>query len=538
VYERSIYRSPWLHLPAICLLWLLAGTGGCQRSSPHGPPPIDTGRAAIEAVLSKAGDNRAELELVLAHYRSLGDPQKRRAAEFLIEHMEAHNYAVLALYDSAGVEVELDVLSYPDYDRLIEAVTAIETQRGELDYDRKDIQPDIEHITAPLLIENIDLAFEAYRAKPWAQHLAFEDFLAYVLPYRGSNEPLESWRPYFLERYADLPDRMKDPTDPVEAATLINQDLITWFTFDSRFYLHPTDQGLGEMREHGLGRCEDMTNLAIYAMRANALPVTSDYTPFWANSGNNHAWNAILDRQREVQVFMGCEAHPGSYRLWNKLAKVYRKTYARQYENLAFRKSTREDAPRWLTGRNYLDVTAEYTPVTTVEIRLTRAVPDSLHYAYLCVFNSGRWGALQWGPIDTGRVTFADMGRGIAYLPALYIEKELAPAAAAFILTEAGAWHPLQPRGDAPIDLRLFSTTERQEISDTDSVQKVGLEEGATYELFYWDGDWISLGTQVARGDPLSYAAVPSNALYWLVREGSRKEERIFTYEQGQQVWW
>lgn len=37
-----------------------------------------------------------------------------------------------------------------------------------------------------------------------------------------------------------------------------------------------------------------MTNLAIFAMRANGLAVTSDYTPFWADSSNNHAWNAIL----------------------------------------------------------------------------------------------------------------------------------------------------------------------------------------------------------------------------------------------------
>ena len=30
--------------------------------------------------------------------------------------------------------------------------------------------------------------------------------------------------------------------------------------------LAATDQGLSGMRERGLGRCEDMTNLAIYAM--------------------------------------------------------------------------------------------------------------------------------------------------------------------------------------------------------------------------------------------------------------------------------
>ena len=527
---------------AVALI-LSSAITGCRTPHSGSPPKIAKGDEAIEKVLEQAGVNRGELETVLEHYSQAGDRQKLRAARYLIEHMGAHNYAVLALYDSSGTEVELDVLAYPDYEHLIEAVTAIERDRGELDYDRKLLEPDPEHITARFLIENIDLAFEAYRTKPWAQSLAFEDFLAYVLPYRGSNEPLESWRPFFLERYAGLADQMEDPTDPVEAAALVNKDLMTWFTFDSRFYLHPTDQGLAEMRRNGIGRCEDMTNLAIYAMRALSLAVTSDYTPYWADSGNNHAWNAILNREGEVLAFMGSEAPPGEYRLWNKLAKVYRKTYARQYENLAFQKDEDEAVPRWLAGRNYLDVTTEYGPTADPSIQLTRAVPDSLDYAYLCVFNSGRWGAIHWGAVqptggDYSMARFTDMGLDIAYLPALYQEDEIVAAAPAFILTAEGAVRQIEPRADAPVDLRLYSTTRRKQISDTDSVQEADFEAGETYELFYWDGEWISLGTRLAGEGPLHFHAAPSNALYWLVKEGSRKEERIFTYEEGQQVWW
>lgn len=525
----------------VCAGLLMLLPGSCRRGTPGPTPEIATDLkwpAAIETALEKAEGNRAQLEQVLIHYAQLGDPQKRQAAEYLIANMEGHSFAELALFDTSGVEVDLDVLAYPDYPALIEVVTEIERERGELDYDRKSLEPDLEHITADLLIENIDLAFKAYCERPWAKHLAFEDFLAYVLPYRGSNEPLESWRGYFLERFADLPREMKDPTDPIEAAERINRDLITWFTFDSRFYLHPTDQGLCEMREKGLGRCEDMTNLAIYAMRANALPVTSDYTPYWANSGNNHAWNAILGRGEVVLPFMGCEAHPGHYRLWNKLAKVYRKTYGQQPGNLAFSKPEDEAVPRWLSGRNYADVTADYVQVSDVNISLTRTPPDTISFAFLCVFNDGRWGALQWGRIDDALVRFVDMGRDIVYLPAFYLCEEIAPAGPAFILTAGGTLRVLQPRPDEPIDLVLYSTTKRQEIADTDSIERVDFESGSSYELFYWDGEWNSLGTRIATEEPLSYGGVPSGALYWLVREGSRKEERVFTYEQGQQTWW
>ena len=188
-------------------------------------------------------------------------------------------------------------------------------------------------ITAEFLIAQIDYAFKAWREKPWAQNMSWEDFRDYVLPYRGSNEPLESWRQAFWDKYAGLESRMTDPTDPVEAARLINEDIKSWFGFDPRYYYHPTDQGLEEMLESHLGRCEDMTNVTIYAMRANGIGVTSDYTPYWANCGNNHAWNAIVTGDGRVIPFMGAEANPGEYQLANMAAKVYRKTFAAQRQN-------------------------------------------------------------------------------------------------------------------------------------------------------------------------------------------------------------
>lgn len=61
---------------------------------------------------------------------------------------------------------------------------------------------------------------------------------------------------------------------------------------------------------------------------------------------------------------------------------------------------------------------------------------------------------------------------------------------------------------------------------------------GDKYELFYWNDKWISLGIQNATSQALSYLDVPSNALYLLRNHSRGKEERIFTYEKGEQVWW
>jgi hypothetical protein len=87
----------------------------------------------VEEALAKAGDNRAELEKVLLHYKEAGDPQRLQGAEYLIANMEGHSYQILAICDSAKVIVELDVLAYPTYDSLVVVLEEIEKERGELE---------------------------------------------------------------------------------------------------------------------------------------------------------------------------------------------------------------------------------------------------------------------------------------------------------------------------------------------------------------------------------------------------------------------
>ncbi|MBT1696713.1 hypothetical protein KK083_07500 [Fulvivirgaceae bacterium PWU4] len=62
--------------------------------------------------------------------------------------------------------------------------------------------------------------------------------------------------------------------------------------------------------------------------------------------------------------------------------------------------------------------------------------------------------------------------------------------------------------------------------------------EGDTYELFIWlNGGWQSMGRQVANEPLLRYKQVPAGGLYVLHNLSRGKEERIFTYDDGHQVW-
>lgn len=509
------------------ILFIISSSFGLTLDSPE-----------IKTALEKAGDNSAELLKVVEHYQSQNDSLKTEAALFLIANMDEHCYVTYRLFDTAGFDVNLDVLSYPNYDSLVQDVQNIEKERGELDYEKVDRIDDLNAITSDFLIKQIDYAFRAWREKPWAKNFDFQQFCRYILPYRGSNEPLEEWRKFFFDQFTGIEDKMKDPNDPIEAAAIINEDVKKSFGFDPRYYFHPTDQGLSEMVASKLGRCEDMTNYTIYAMRANGLAVTSDYTPYWANSGNNHAWNSIVTADGEVIPFMGAEANPREYKLSGKAAKVYRKTYDIQPGNLVFLPNQQEEIPRWLKGKNFIDVTPSYTEVANVTINFDSIIPDSIDFAYIGVFNSGHWKPIHYGKIENSSATFTDMGLDIAYIVGFYENKEFKPVTDPFILDENGMTIFYHADTEKPFNTNLVSTTRRKLVVSTDGVEQTYFDDGGNYELSYWDNGWQSLGKIQFDGKPLKFENVPSNGLYWLTKDDSDREERIFIIKDNQQIFW
>ncbi len=495
----------------------------------------------VEEVLQKAGKNRSELEKVIAHYSARPqDSLKLKAAFFLIGNMGEQFYSHYIVADSTGRDMHFNVLDYPNYKKMVQAWDSLEAIYGSIENKRDSVAYDYNVMTAKFLITNIDLAFKAWKKFDWNDQLNFDEFCEYILPYRGSNEPLENWREYFWQKYQWVADSVKDKTDPVEACAIINTDLRSWFKFDSRFYRQSTDQGLSDMLKNKMGRCEDMTNLAIYAMRAMGIPVTSDFTPYWAKTGNNHAWNTVIDKTNKPIIFMGGGANPREYNLSHDLAKVYRKTFGKQKNSLPEVAPAGEELPHYINRNNIIDVTKDYVSVADVSLKLQKPKPEGVNFAYIAVFNTGEWKAINWSKIMNGdSVLFKAMGKDIAYLPGYYKDGKVIPAAEAFILTKEGKVEFLTPDTLKKQTIKLFSTTRKVTRNATDDVEKAYFTKGKTYELFYWDYGWKSLGKQVAGEGALVFKDVPSNALYWCKAEKSRLDERIFTIDKnGKQIWW
>jgi len=534
----TMARSPFVTLAALLLLVPTAWSGDALPSTAAAKTPRIPD-AWIREALEAAGPNRGELEKALAHFE--GDQAKRTAMRFLIANMPGKGYIVTALRDKQGETIPWDPLAYADLAEAHRALDGIEARHGEIDFARDKKIEDVRTITAAFLIRHVDLAFEAWQRMPAAKRVDFNTFLDQVLPYRGSQEPVDPWLQPLMRRYAGRAKAVAGgKLTPKELYAWLSDDIHKRFRFDERYYLHPTDQSFTEMGRSGQGRCEDITNMITFAARSLALATAADYTPYWAHRDNNHAWNVLLDAQGHG--FDKAQAHA---------AKIYRKTFAIQRESLPFRLPAGREAPnRFMASTTARDVTAEYMPTTTVTVELDAKRAGDERHAYLCVFNGGAWKAIAWGSTTREadqagvRATFQDLGRNVVYLPAVHDGTRLIPAAPPFLLHTDGHVERL-PGEAAAAPVTAIAVSPRKVSPDTFAATPVNfLKPGAAYVLKRWSaqaGDWQIVRRITAQTNAPRFEDLPADGLYWLVQDDgkTRRLERVWTIgPRGFQRWW
>ena len=198
--------------------------------------PIE--RARIDEALSIAGENRSELEKVLAQVA----PEYRHSAEFLVANMPPR---------------------------------------------------DLKSLKADFLLEEIRIAHESLEASPWKDQIPQDIFLNNILPYVNINERRDAWRKDFREKFLSLVSEAKTPS---QAAALLNQRLFPLVKVKYSTKRGKADQSPYESMQSGLASCTGLSVLLIDACRALAIPARFVGTPLWSDNSGNHSWIEVWDQ--------------------------------------------------------------------------------------------------------------------------------------------------------------------------------------------------------------------------------------------------
>jgi hypothetical protein len=223
---------------------------------------------------------------------------------------------------------------------------------------------DLDATDARLFYENVRWAVEARERFPWGASVPTRDFLQFVLSPRGTGEPLQRWRRHFFRALEPGLAECRTAAEAIRFATDVAYDFFqyegdtTWEDFGM----------LTALAVHE-GRCEDCTNVETAMLRAAGIPGVQAFTPWWGAGDGNHAWTWI--------PAVGEKAREGGHAV-----KVYVKTW---------------------DGLD--DVTAEHTPVTTVDVE-SPAEGD----AELCVWNHEEWRRVMRATVKDGRARFENVG--------------------------------------------------------------------------------------------------------------------------------
>ena len=407
-------------------------TMGCNKNSP------------IADVLDSAGSNRSELEAVLDHYKTEdANPQKLRAAEFLIQNMPAH-------YSYAGSEI----YEYYEYAAKILANKSLspEQQRDSLlsitDQKYRDLPnrtvPDAQIIKADYLIRNIDTSYDRWVNCDWASQVTFDEYLEWILPYKATElQELDAWRDTLLAHFGKgLEHPIKN--DVEYNTTMATADMLRNDAYNglNRYGLY-TRAGLPLLNAHlqaaqTYGNIPDYALTAVLVFRSAGVPAVLDETPVGSRGTAATSWYTIIsDRGQELNsewdfaTMIG-----GSFFPYERGPKVYRNTYAINPERREYRRKAKYQYPFELGKK---DVTSQYFLTSDLAIPIEKGIRKHVKDKYVYIAAAVRseenpWQIVDFGEIRHGKAMFHDMGREVLYQVQGFNGETLIPISEPFIL--------------------------------------------------------------------------------------------------------
>ena len=475
------YRSLHILLIRICLLaglWATALPAKGQKTFPPG----------VEVALRQAGANRPSLEKMLRHYRKAPNPEKYRAACFLVEHMPLHAQGGrIVSYDRridslrraaestyyrliCGTTAE-EQESDPLHKTLIDSARAARERAQALTYSEPRIEvgelPDIETVSGEYLRKHIDLAFSLRAGVKRIRNMRFEDFCQYFLPYRAIGEyPLltpadQLARIYRKYLQADTAVSM------VRIAERYNR-VVYWMREWHGQYPYESTIGFPELFWQGFHDCIDIANYGALILRACGVPAAVEYNAGYKSLPGQHYMVAIPDEHGRWRSFSPESSVPVDDKSgYLPSLNFFRLHFCPQADNPAALAAPGEPVPELLADPCIKDVTDCY--LRTVSLTLPAgSLPAGRNVAYLASFSAHEGiREITWGRADSasGSILFKHVVGDHFYFP-VYCDSQrrLKPIGRPFYLHYDSAraeGYALQPLAEAA-DRRVAVTLERK----------------------------------------------------------------------------
>lgn len=430
-------------LPLILLLlFSLAVSVSCSQDNLY-----------LHYALKAAGKNKSELKAVLHHYRTVDrDPDKLRAAKYLIANMPAHysyrDTAAINSYYRKALEI-LGTGPSPDWQR----DTLRQISDREYAGITRNIISDVEIMTSDYLIYSIDHAFHQWRTRPWAKHLTYEQFRDWVLPYKVAElQSLDAWRDTLSAHYSDSISTVTDPYDQRNtiygAIEIVRNEIHTkqstighrviWETRGSIPMLSTTT-----WIRMTYGSCNDYVTMGTAVFRSMGIPAATDHILTWGRNSGGHSWYVFPDDHGREQATINSLIMPAGMQFYpyERIPKVWRSTYAINSDIVKYRNSSKYLYRFELCQK---DVTDHYNLSSDIEIETLGEQTTKLKdhkYVYIAMpVNSGgpKWRTLDFGILKRNKACFRNMGRNNLYIALGYDGKELIPISKPFILHKSG----------------------------------------------------------------------------------------------------
>ncbi len=153
-------------------------------------------------------------------------------------------------------------------------------------------ESDLQTLSTKFLLDNVRLAYEAWREAPWRERVPPEIFLNDILPYANIDERRDDWRGDFRRRFAPL---IAGIDDPGQAAAAINRQLFGEVKVHYSTDRPKANQSPYESIEAGRASCTGLSILLIDACRSLGIPARFVGTPLWSDGSGNHSWVEVWD---------------------------------------------------------------------------------------------------------------------------------------------------------------------------------------------------------------------------------------------------